>query len=187
MCEGGCMRMAVTCMRAAQSGVRAAGDGAANARRAGATVCARAVCTSSAPRICCCLRRNFSSQNAVTLPRPPSVFAGGRSKTLLQHLDAAGTIAPQQRSTTAASPQRSQAARHAAGSLASTGDSAASASTIEKIWPSKTTTPAAASPDPCLGATNGRKIACEVLFTLLAVFGRATHTTILHTIPLRKE
>ena len=36
--------MAVTCMRAAQSGVRAAGDGAANARRAGATVCARAVC-----------------------------------------------------------------------------------------------------------------------------------------------
>ena len=40
------MRMAVTCMRAAQSGVRAAGDGAANARRAGATVCARAVCIS---------------------------------------------------------------------------------------------------------------------------------------------
>ena len=114
------------------------------------------------------------SQNAATLPRPPSVFAGGRSKTLLQHLDAAGTITPQQRSTTAASPQRSQAARHAAGSLTSAGDSAASASTIEKIWPSKTTTPAAASPDPCLGATNGRKIACEVLFTLLAVFGRAT-------------
>ena len=40
------MRMAATCMQAAQSGVRAAGDGAANARRAGATVCARAVCIS---------------------------------------------------------------------------------------------------------------------------------------------
>ena len=60
--------------------------------------------------------------------------------------------------TTAASPQRSQAARHAAGSLASTGDNAASASTIEKIWPSKTTTPTAASPDPCLDATNGWKM-----------------------------
>ena len=99
------------------------------------------------------------TQKAATLPRPPSVFARGRSKTLLQHLDAAGIIAPQQRSTTAASPQRSQAARHAAGSLASTGDSAASASTIEKIWPSKTTTPAAASPNPGLDANNGRKIA----------------------------
>ena len=44
----------------------------------------------------------------------------------------------------------------------------------QKIWPSQTTTPAAASPDPCLSTTNRRKIACEVLFTLLAVFGRAT-------------
>ena len=65
---------------------------------------------------------------------------------------------PRQHSTTAASPQRWQAARHAAGSLASTRDSAASASTIEKIWPSKTTTPTAASPDPCLDATNGWKM-----------------------------
>ena len=74
-----------------------------------------------------------------------------------------------------------QAARHAAGSLTSTGDSAASASTIEKIWPSRTTTPATASPDPCLGATNGRKIACEVLFTLLQVFDRANVTVTEHT------
>ena len=80
------------------------------------------------------------------------------SKTLLQHLDAAGIIAPQQRSTTADSPQRSEAARHAAGSLASTGDIAARVSTIEKIWRGGTTTPAAASPDPCLDATNGWKM-----------------------------
>ena len=70
------MRMAAPCVRA-KSDVRAAGDGAANARRAGATVCARAVCISE------CYSEQRTADARKTTRRGSSFFRGRLSFTLI--------------------------------------------------------------------------------------------------------